>query len=351
MEFRTMALSTETAGHPLPLALFDDPKVRYVRVFKPGEEPPEEKGVVDVAVLDMNHGYPNLGHASIVETLLNIGHLNRLEIGPGAPEFRVISFDLRGGLAVPVSHPSRFPVIVGTGGPGSLDPRENDGKAECSQGILEDPTWEAPLWHFFDQVAATPGTSLLGICHSFGLLSRWSGVAESVLRPVEKGGKSSGVVTNFLTDAASRHPWFKGLFSAANGSAIEVLDSRLYDLIPTGRGGADTLSFESSPGSQSIRGEAVTMMEFARDGGGILPRIWGVNHHPEIGDKGLQRERLARLESWGTVTPEWLAERRAALNAWNESALTEKQLQWTASYTFEKPLMKLIRRALANPVS
>ncbi|HEX2758010.1 MAG TPA: hypothetical protein VHP60_05890, partial [Thermoanaerobaculia bacterium] len=46
----------------------------YFRVHAPGEEPPPLKGLVDVAVLDMHHGYANLGHASIVESLLNYAH-------------------------------------------------------------------------------------------------------------------------------------------------------------------------------------------------------------------------------------------------------------------------------------
>ena len=37
------------------------------------------------------------------------------------------------------------------------------------------------------------------------------------------------------------------------------------------------------------------MLEFAHVAGSALPRVWGVNHHPEIGDVGLQRERLQRL--------------------------------------------------------
>jgi hypothetical protein len=340
-----MPSSEPTTIVPMPLSLLDE-HVRYARVRKRGDEPPAQPGMVDVAVLDMNHGYPNLGHASIVETLLNIGHLERLEIGPTAPDFRVISFDVRGGGAVPISSPGRFPVIVGTGGPGSLDPRENDGISELSQGILEDPSWETPLWHFFDAILAARQTSFFGICHSFGLMARWSGIAESVLRPASKGGKSSGVVTNLLTGAARKHPWFSQFYEASNGPAIEVLDSRLFDLMPAGKRNVEMLAFEATP--EGDPGAAVTMVEFARQPDGVLPRVWGVNHHPEIGDKGLQRERLERIESWGKVTPEWLHERRAALAAWNASALTERHLQWTSSFTFVGPIEDLIGRALAE---
>ncbi|MGZ6970944.1 MAG: hypothetical protein ACXVID_04710, partial [Thermoanaerobaculia bacterium] len=79
----------------------------YVRVDAPGDEPPPEPGTLDVAVLDMHHGYPNLGHHSIVETVLNIAHQERQE-REGALAVRVISYDVRGRGAVPSRPASRF---------------------------------------------------------------------------------------------------------------------------------------------------------------------------------------------------------------------------------------------------
>ncbi|HSB62925.1 MAG TPA: hypothetical protein VLJ18_02120 [Thermoanaerobaculia bacterium] len=315
----------------------------YVRVNTPGEEPPPEKGLVDVAVLDMHHGYANLGHASIVESLLNYAHDAR-QRRPGAPAVRVISYDVRRGLAVP-SFPARFPLVVGSGGPGALDPRENDGVSAGSQGILENPDWEGPLFRFFDGVLASTGTAMLGICHSFGLLARWGGVARAVLRGPERGGKSAGIVTNVLTDDAWAHPFFGDYFAENGGPEVKVLDSRLFDLLPTGWGGARPLGFDCDrPGAG--RGEAVTMFEFARLQGGTVPRVWGVNHHPEIGDVGLQRERLERLWENGGVTEAWYRERLTALAAWNASAATEQGLQRTTRWTFEKPLRIHLERAL-----
>jgi len=315
----------------------------YVRVNARGDEPPPERGLVDVAVLDMHHGYANLGHASIVESLLNYAHDAR-QGRAGAPSFRVISYDVRRGFAVP-SSPARFPLVVGSGGPGALDPRENDGVSPGSQGILENPEWEAPVFRFFDGVYATPGTAMLGICHSFGLLSRWAGVARAVLRGPERGGKSAGIVTNVLTDDARGHPFFGGYFAENGGPEVKVLDSRLFDLLPTGSGAARPLAFDCDHGGTG-RGEAVTMFELARLPGGTVPRIWGVNHHPEIGDVGLQRERLERLRENGGVSDAWYRERLAALDAWNASAATEQGLQRTTHWTFEKPLRIHLERAL-----
>jgi hypothetical protein len=330
--------AAEISPHTHPL--HSDPSLRYVRVESPGDEPAPEPGLVDVAVLDMNHGYANLGHSSIVESLLTIANDERQAIGSGAPGFRVVSFDVRGHAAVPSLEGWRYPIVVGTGGPGSLDPRENDGVAEFSQGIHEDPRWEAPLFRLFDHVLADESTALLTICHSFGILARWSGFARPTLRPRTKGGKSAGVVTNVLTPSAHEHPWFGRLWEAVGGARIDVLDSRLYDLVPTGRNGFVPLAHEEA-------GDALTMAELARDADGLTPRVWGVNHHPEIGDRGRQRDRLARLEARGEVTHEWVDERRAALDAWNASAAMEKRLQATAEYTFEAPLRRLVARALA----
>ncbi|HEX5854819.1 MAG TPA: hypothetical protein VFZ57_04295, partial [Thermoanaerobaculia bacterium] len=313
------------------------------RVNKAGDEPLPEKGLVDVAVLDMHHGYANLGHASIVESLLNYAHDARQRLR-GARAVRVISYDVRAGLAIP-SAPARFPLVVGSGGPGALDPRDNDGVSASSQGIRESSAWEAPLFRFFDGVYACPGTALLGVCHSFGVLARWAGVARAVLRGPERGGKSAGIVNNVLTDEAWAHPFFGDYFAENGGPEVKVLDSRLFDLLPTGAGTARPLGFDCD-GQGASRGEAVTMFEFAREEGGTVPRIWGVNHHPEIGDVGLQRERLERVWANGGVSGAWYKERLSALAAWNVSAATEQGLQRTTRWTFEKPLRCHLERAL-----
>lgn len=328
----------------IPSEVYHDPGLHYVRVEKAGDEPAPLPGVVDLAVLDMHHGFPNLGHESIVDTLLEISRQERAHL-PGAPDVRVLSYDVRAGFAVPAGDPGRFGVVVGTGGPGALDPRENDGVSEVSQGVRERADWEAPLFRFFDRVALDPEVALLGICHSFGLLARWSGVAEARLRGPEKGGKSMGVKANVLTPAALEHPWFSGLARANGGEVIRVLDSRLYDLIPTGVKTGLPLAAEEGPEPETC-GEAVTMLEFARDRDGVGPRVWGANFHPEIGDQGRQRVRLERLGWRGEVTPAWLQERRRALDAWDQSESAERGLQWTSSFTFEGPIRRIVSRLL-----
>lgn len=313
----------------------------YARVDRPGDEPPAVRSLLDVAVLDMHHGFANLGHASVVDRLMRIGQEERRRLGPGTPGVRVVSYDVRLGGAVP-SSPSRFALVVGTGGPGALDPRQNDGVSPYAQGVREDPSWEAPLWRFFDGLRRSETTGFLGICHSFGLLARWAGFGRAVLRPAEKG-KSAGVVGNLLTEAARSHPWFGGLDRASGGPTIQVLDSRLFDVLPSGSGPGQVLAHESPPGGG--RGEAITMVELDRHPDG-LPRVWAVNFHPEIGDAGEQRARLLRIAASRQLSEEWLRERIDALEAWNASETAERKLQVTSSYTFEGPVRAILARAL-----
>lgn len=315
----------------------------FARVERPGDEPAPLEGVVDVAVLDMNHGFPNLGHASVVDRLTAIAAEERRALGPGAPGVRVVSYDVRRGLAVP-SSARRFALVVGTGGPGALDPRENDGASPLAQGIREDPSWEPLLWRFFDALLALEDAALFGICHTFGLLARWSGLGAAVARPPGKG-KSAGDVANVLTDAARRHPWFAGLWIASDGGLIRVLDSRLFDILPAGPGGTEVLAHESTRAGGP--GKAITMVELARFADGT-PRVWAVNHHPEIGDAAEQRVRLGRLAASRQLSAEWLEERLRSLDALGSSEASERRLQLTSSFTFERPVRTILARALSE---
>ena len=315
----------------------------YARVDRPGDEPPPVRSLVDVAVLDMHHGFPNLGHASVVDRLMRIAQEERRRLGAGTPGVRVVSYDVRLGCAVPASA-ARFALVVGTGGPGALDPRENDGVSPFAQGIREDPSWEPLLWRFFDDVLSRPPAAFLGICHSFGLLARWAGFGTAVARPAAKG-KSAGVVVNVLTERARSHPWFAGLYHAAGGGRIQVLDSRLFDILPSGHGPGEVLAHEATP--EGTRGEAVTMVELDRFADGA-PRVWAVNHHPEIGDAGEQRARLHRIAASRQLGEGWLEERIRALEAWNASESAERGLQVTSSFTFEAPVRAVLGRALAG---
>ena len=180
--------------------LTDSDTFEYRRVCS-ADTPAADDAIVDVALLDMNHNWPNLGHDSIVQALREAADRLEGELRENGLKLRVLSFDVRRSLCLPEAS-DRYGLFVGTGGPGHLDPRMNDGVFEGSQGINEDPSWEPRLFALFDWIAANEEAALVAICHSFGLVCRWSGIARAELRGQRKGGKSNGIVTNRLVENA-----------------------------------------------------------------------------------------------------------------------------------------------------
>ena len=47
------------------------PRFDYARVERLEDVPPRDDRIIDVAVLDMNHGLPNIGHHAIVAMLVD----------------------------------------------------------------------------------------------------------------------------------------------------------------------------------------------------------------------------------------------------------------------------------------
>src|SRR5437773_1806750 len=120
----------------------------YMRVD--GSVPPPDPDRIDVAILDMNHSWPNVGHDSLIRAVREAAEWYQGTLVPARVTVRAVSFDVRGGLHTP--SPDRFKLFVGSGGPGHLDPRLNDGAAEWSQGIVDSATWETPLFRLFDHI-------------------------------------------------------------------------------------------------------------------------------------------------------------------------------------------------------
>lgn len=307
------------------------------------EVPDVENGTIDVAVLDMHHGWPNLGHDAIVQAIEDAACDLAPRLREAGLRVRVISYDVRRGPFIPGPPGARHRIYVGTGGPGHLDPRLNVGQAEGAQGIREDPSWERPLFQLFDAIARDGDAVLLGVCHTFGVMCRWLGAADAVLRGPEKGGKSTGVLENELTETAASHPWF-GRFASdlPDGRRFAILDSRLFDLQPkNGLGGVLPLSYEPAVASGP---RALTGIEVARTRDGAMPRVLGVNHHPEIVNPRRQLARLRQRLARGDVSAEWYAERARTL-AETISARGD-QLELTSSYMFLGPLRYHLARAI-----
>jgi hypothetical protein len=317
---------------------------RFARVERAVDLPPVDPSVVDVALLDMHHGWPNLGHEALADVIqsavCDLGdHLVRLGLG-----VRVISYDVRRGQALPEHPGGRHAIYVGTGGPGHLDPRCNDGR-EGSQGIVENAAWEPPLFTLFDAIRQDSRASLFAVCHTFGVMCRWLGVADAVLRGPAQGGKSAGIRHNHLSPAARAHPWFTRFAQAlGDGDRFPVLDNRLYDLLPTGRVPADVRVLAVDCEDDGAPGDALTMVEVVDDSRGPVPRILGVNHHPEIVNRQRQLALLEKKRARGNVDETWFAERWAALTEPVDAERDDRALHLTSSYTLMGPLRAALYR-------
>lgn len=313
----------------------------YVRVEKDSEPPPADSSVVDVAVLDMNHGWPNLGHNSIVHAVREAACDFEKDLRAASLQVRAISYDVRRSGLVP-RHDGRFKIYLGTGGPGHLDPSKNDGVADFSQGIREDGSWERHAFKLFDDILEDENAALMAVCHSFGIMCRWKSLASPVVRGAEKGGKSAGILENVLTSEGRRHPWFSRFSSRLGGKPdrFKMIDSRLFDLIPNADSKAPLtrFSFESAPNGNDGPGEALTGVEIARDRNGVLPRVMGVNHHPEIMDPDRQLLVLEKLRAQGAVTKEWYEERVSVVARSAHAPELDQELALTTGFTFVWPL-------------
>jgi hypothetical protein len=337
-----------------------DPRVyEYARIEHAQDLPPADPHVVDVAILDMNHGWPNLGHDSLVQVVKDAACDLAAPLLETGMRLRVLSYEVRRGHMIPEGPGGRFAVYIGTGGPGHIDPRHNDGAEAGAQGILEDPAWEAPLFALYDAIRASDDAALLAVCHSFGVMCRWSGAAVPTLRSAAKGGKSAGVQENVLTEEAIRHPWFGRLADELpDHRRLRVVDHRLFDLIPVEElpPGLTPIGFETR-GVDGPAGDAITMIEWERDGAGTMPRVFAVNHHPEIVDRSRQMLILRQKLDRGEVDRAWYDDRMRVLTETYSDDARDQRLHLTSDYTLMGPvryhLYRQVRRraeALGRPL-
>ncbi|HEY5611337.1 MAG TPA: hypothetical protein VIL97_09035, partial [Thermoanaerobaculia bacterium] len=154
----------------------------FHRITRPEEIPLADENAIDVAILDMNHGWPNVGHDAIARAVANAATTLAPELHERGLMVRALSYEVRQHRMIPETPGPRFHLYLGTGGPGHLDPRENDAASIGSQGIRENPEWENPLFELFDAILADEEAALLAVCHTFGVICRWTGAAEPRLR-------------------------------------------------------------------------------------------------------------------------------------------------------------------------
>jgi hypothetical protein len=307
----------------------------FVRPRSREEIPSPSDDFIDVIVLDMNHAWHNAGHDSIVTLIEGFARDMAPNLAAAGATLRLISLDVRNRIVLPPP-PQGAALFIGTGGPGHLDPRFNRRNAVDEGEIYESADWEEPLFTLYDAIEENEQAMLYGVCHSFGLLCRWSGVARSVLRGPEKGGPSIGIVENVLSPQAREHPWFARLAShLPDGRHMPVVDSRHYDLIPRRakfRRGVVPIAFESRP-PDGEPGAALTMCEFARKPNGV-PRVFAANHHPEIPNAADLSSLLQRKLSAGEVTPAWYASRAQLVAGLQRDDHSEPARLLAAGYSF-----------------
>lgn len=297
--------------------------------------PAPQRDRIDVALMDMNHAWPNIGHDALVHVVLEAASQLRDELGGNRTSVRVLSFDVRRRNVIP--EPGRFAIHIGTGGPGHLDPRLNDGVNEWSQGVAESAEWEAPLFRLFDTILGDDDAVMLAVCHSFGLVCRWAGIA----RPVLRSEKSSGMPLNRLSREAVHHPWFEQFArELPDHQHFRVVDNRLFDLILEDSGKMTPIAFEASGNS------ALTMVELARDRDGVMPRFLGMNHHPEVIDRDHIMQVLDEKHELGEVSDQWYEERSVTMRELFHGE-RERQSRLTSHYTLLEPLRFHLRRQIA----
>lgn len=310
----------------------------YVRVTD--SVPAFSRDRIDVALLDMNHSWPNVGHDALVHLVLELAAERRTQLVEAGTKVRLVSYDVRRRNAVPEPPNGRFQIYIGTGGPGHLDPRMNDGVNEFSQGVAETDAWEKPLFELFDDILASRTAAMFAVCHSFGLVCRWSGIA----RPELREEKSSGMPLNRLSREALQHPWFEQFArELPDRQHFRVVDNRLFDLILENAQRSQPIAFEAAGSS------ALTMIELARDAGGTMPRFFGMNHHPEIIDRDHIMQVLDEKRAHHEVSDQWYEERAVTMRDLFRGE-QERQSRLTSHFTLMEPLRFHLERVIGERI-
>ena len=89
------------------------------------------------------------------------------------------------------------------------------------------------------------------------------------------------------------------------------------------------------------------MWEAARDRTGTMPRVFGVNHHPEIVDRARALRILWDKRSRGEVSHDWYRERADAMAETLRDDAADRGLDVTSRYTLFGPLRYHLERQIA----
>ena len=261
-----------------------------VRIEQPSDAPAADPSAVDVAVLDMNHGWAEPGPR--LAGPRRAGRGLRRAAGSRQPPACACacSRSTCAAAAWCPSRPPRFALYLGTGGPGHLDPHLNDGESPGSQGMRRGPVLGgAHLRALRRHPAPRPTRRCSAVCHTFGVMCRWSGAAESVLRAAAEGRQERGHPRERAHAGGAGPPLVRAAWptSCRSGGACAWSTTGCSTSSPAARcrAGAMPIGFETlglgGPPGDGAHHDGVR----ARRRGDVMPRVFGVNHHPEIVDR------------------------------------------------------------------
>jgi hypothetical protein len=92
------------------------------------------------------------------------------------------------------------------------------------------------------------------------------------------------------------------------------------------------------------------MIELARDAGGVMPRVFAVNHHPEIVDRFRQVMILSQKRERGEVSEQWYQERLDILTGSLPDEDVDHRLHLTSDFTLLGPLRFYLFRKIRSRV-
>ena len=227
---------------------------------------------VNIAILDLNEGQPNLGMKSIREIIHNWEKTIDIEVSTR-------EFEVRQKIELP---DLSFDIYISSGGPGSpLDSEGTEWENKFFEWIRSVETWNQKSSNY-------PKKHVLFICHSFQLACRYYNVATICKR----NSTSFGVFPVHLLAAGKKEPVFEAL-----QDPFYAMDSRDFQAISPKQNrlkaiGAKILAIEKERPHVPLE-RAIMAIRFN-------PYFIGSQFHPEANAEGMSMY-LQRADKKKTV--------------------------------------------------
>ena len=221
---------------------------------------------------------------------------------------------------IPEAPGGRFAVYLGTGGPGHIDPHHNDGVTEGSQGIQRGPVLGAARssrcsTRIRAQRRGGAARGVPQLRRDVPLVGRRAAGAalggegrQERGHPRERAHRRRPHATPGSRSSRTSCPTTGGCASSTTGCSTSS-PSR-----PCPRGADCRIGYETRGRRRARRGEALTMIEFARDAGGRhAARLRGQPPSRDRGPLAADADPRARSGSAARSTEEWFEDRARVL--------------------------------------